>query len=186
MTSRIAISMLVWGMFVGCGEAADVGDRSHALAVAKVSESVDSTLVIFSTEQSVAALDDVASGADPKSFRWVSIAVPSSDNEALYSDIGFVADLANATPPVVFAQVYRDVCNPAAEDFSGCWLLERYTSGQEGLSGSIRLRLTDTTAEGHFGVAWEGITDRFAGQPQWHRHETSISAAAVIKDEPLK
>jgi hypothetical protein len=89
-------------------------------------------------------------------------------------------DLSVQTPEVVFRQNYRDTCNPASieETTERCWFVETYHSGDVGLVGHVTLGWTGELFQAGFDVAWEGITDRF-GEPQWHRHETSVHYAVA-------
>lgn len=170
----------VWLAIVGCSTESDpeVGVSSKTVAV--VDETTERTLVIFTAEENSDDLVDLAAGGTPRTFRWISVELPAAIASDLTSENGAGIDLAESNPQAVFSQVYRDVCNPAADDFSPCWLYERYTAGEIGLSGTIRMHSTGTQIESRFSVQWEGTTDRFAGQEQWHRHETDVAATATI------
>lgn len=119
-----------------------------------------------------AILDDV-----PTDYWWVRIEVPSIDQAGNRVDVSTVsADLAAAAVPIVFVQNYFDSCNPAdAERTDLCWLVERYTAGESGLSGRVGMMASPEGLRGVYSVYWEGITDRFDGPSQWHGHQTSGS-----------
>ena len=126
--------------------------------------------------------DEPISGA-PKDFYWVSFAIPDSDDERLFTEEGFTWEMTDASRDVVFAQVYRDTCNPALEDFSPCWLYEKYRSGETALTGRVSLRVRDGVAFGSYEIYWEGLTDRFGEPLQQHGHQTIASIAAVVVGE---
>jgi hypothetical protein len=153
------------------------------LPVAVLDETAGVTTVVFGSADHHAELASIARGATPSTFAWIAVGVPLELRDPLMSPDGIAIELSSAAHAVTFTQVYRDVCDPAAADFSACFLYERYTAGETGLSGSLRLALHGGLAVGHFDVVWEGITDRFQGQPQWHRHESSTGFRATLVDE---
>ena len=123
--------------------------------------------IAFTSSDQSARLPEVLNGTAPQDFHWVLLTIPANASRGT-SPI----DLAIAHDDISFAQVYRDVCNPAVDNFSPCWLLERYVAGQDGLSGQIDVDIGDTTVTGRYDVTWEGITTRFGDPPQYHKHGT--------------
>lgn len=180
--TRVVLSTLC-GILGAIGCDAQTGLDPERLPVALLDEDSGVTTLVFGSADHQADLDDIAEGAKPLTFAWTAVRVPSELRDQLMSPEGINVEMTSAEHAVTFIQVYGDVCNPAANDFSHCYLYESYTAGDEGLSGSLQLTLQGERAVGRFAVVWEGITDRFQGQPQWHRHETSTGFTATLVDE---
>ena len=168
-----------------CGAAEDDAGDSEPRALALFASVDGATTLLFAAREHQPELPEIAGAARlPKDFPWVAISIPDPDAAALASEEGLSVDLARSEVPVVFAQVYRDVCNPAADDNTQCWHYERYTAGEKGLSGSISARLAEASADARFEVVWEGMTDRFGDPLQWHRHITSAGVHAAAVEVP--
>lgn len=155
---------------------------THASAV--VSTAPDMTTLVFGAQDRAADLARVASGERPKDFPWIAAQVPNSLASNLRSLDGVHIDLAEKQSGAAFLQVYGGPCNPALRDFSTCLLLEQYTSGETGLTGTMVLRITDSVASGSFDVTWEGDTDRFGEPVQWVSHETSAGYSGPVAEVP--
>ncbi len=94
-------------------------------------------------------------------------------------------DLTKDDSQIVFAQSYRDSCNPIdPRNMNICWLVESYSAGEAGLRGTLSLTVGESISGG-YDVYWEGVTDRFEGPSQWHSHETvgriSVSSGQVLE-----
>lgn len=74
---------------------------------------------------------------------------------------------------VTFSQVYPGLCNPALGNYETCLLYESYTTGLDGLSGSVHIEMNDNVVTGSVSIDWQGYTDRFGSPVQWHQHGTS-------------
>ena len=146
---------------------------------AVVNAQAERTLVIFVEDGFVDRADAIASGERPKGFHWIALGIPQPLVDRVFED-GLRVDLATEVFPFEFAQSYRDVCNPALDDYSPCWLSERYTARESGLQGKIDLRLDDERATVSIDISWEGDTDRFGKPIQWHRHSTTAGAVAHV------
>lgn len=133
-------------------------------------------------------LPQILEGGQPTGFHWAMLNVPVSLSVAI-DGTELTADLADATAGIAFQQVYQGVCNPARTDFNECWLYEHYSSGQEGLSGRIQLKVEGAMAQGRIDIEWAGYTDRFGDPIQYHQHGTSVSinvpVSIVNKDGQL-
>tara|TARA_R110002073_G_C9496099_1_gene581311 strand:- start:1017 stop:1631 length:615 start_codon:yes stop_codon:yes gene_type:complete len=117
-------------------------------------------------------------------FWWVRIDVPENKTSAIDSADGLRIDLTEDTG-VVFTQNYEGVCDPSADVLTICWLRERYTAADEGLSGSIFMKSDNEgmTRIAYF-VDWSGITDRFTGPPSWHQHTNEGGAFTEMETLP--
>jgi hypothetical protein len=164
----------------GCSNEIPPGEHSGPRAVAAMRATLDQTTYAFVEPANQHRLAEILGDTPPMNFHWVSITLPN----ALDVHAGANADLAQGSPTVRFRQVYGGVCNPAGEDFTFCWLHESYVSGETGLTGQLRLKLDGGIVDGMWDLSWEGITDRFQGQPQWHRHGTTASYVATLEVLP--
>ena len=163
---------------IGCQSREQVSESSHSVVL--MSTTGDTTAV-FADEKYKDRLQEVLDGKQPMDFHWVAITLSSDDAvSAAHSASGLDADLSNAASGIGFQEVYQDVCNPAKEDFSPCYLYEGYRAGDVGLSGTVHIQLTNATASAGYDLAWEGQTLRFGDPEQWHRHLVSASYAAQI------
>jgi hypothetical protein len=181
---RTCVAALAVGV-AGCAVPEGEADPGEPKAVALLSSAAGATTLAFAAREYQDELPDIATAArPPRDFPWVAITFPEASALALSSGEGLSVDLTRSDLPITFEQVYQDVCNPASEDEVRCWLFERYTAGDEGLSGTIWSRVADSGAEGRFDVAWEGMTDRFGDPVQWHRHITSAAVRAVATEVP--
>jgi hypothetical protein len=153
-----------------------VGFGGSGEAVAMIAMSADGRLAFaYTTAEEKARLPEVLGGQAPRDFPWVMITVLAPESEQAMSPQGLDASLADAGGRVMFAQVYPGPCNPATDDFSHCWLLESLVSGDDGVGGTLRLRITSASAVGGYDATFEGLTDRFGAPVQWLAHETTGS-----------
>jgi hypothetical protein len=183
-SGRLCVSMTALA-FLGLGacsmdeDADQVGERPPGGAVALVSRAPEATVLVFAAREYQDRLSEIADAdRPPDEFPWISVSIPAAHAAGLASQEGLTVDLARSDVPVTVSQVYRDICNPALEDTSQCWLFERYTAGEAGLSGAISASTGDSTAAARFEIVWEGVTDRFGEPTQWHRHITSAGVHA--------
>lgn len=158
-------------MLLGCDDPTTSEEKSIA-TVAMVSRSDVSFQVIYGEEHKRDQFTQILAGAEPRDFHWALLSIPTE----LIGDLqtGTRIDLSSVSG-VSFAQVYRDVCNPARDDVSSCWLYERYISMQDGLSGSIAVQQDENGVRGAIDLTWQGLTERFGPPVQWHKHGTLAS-----------
>lgn len=176
-TNAVALCAACW--LCACSSEEQPGDKHEpAGSPARVAMRVvdGRTTLAFADSSYQARLQEIIDGSRPMDFHWVAVTLPST----IDLHAGASLDLAQPLPLVSFTQVYGGVCNPAAEDFSFCWLFESYGAGDQGLTGQMRLQLDATSVTGMWDVTWEGTTDRFQGQPQWHRHGTNGAIVAKL------
>jgi hypothetical protein len=170
---------------VACAAPEGDAEPGAPVAVALLSSAAGATTLAFAASEYQHQLPDIGVAArPPRDFPWVSITIPDSSAAALSSEAGMSLDLTRSDLPIVFEQVYQDLCNPASEDGARCLLHERYTAGDDGLSGTVWTRLGDRATEARFDVTWEGMTDRFGDPVQWHRHITSAAVSAAAMEVP--
>lgn len=169
---------------LGCGS-----ERSEPLPNDRPSETsghqyaaVKGTRTIVVAERPPGPTLDSILTDHPTGFWWVRIEIPDPISASAYE-----ADLQISNAAVIFAQSYRDSCNPVdALNTQTCWLVERYVAGDESLKGRVSIALSEAgDITGGYSVYWEGETDRFEGPIQWHSHEStggfSVPADNVIE-----
>lgn len=187
MRKVVVGSLCALGMLVGCesqpaGAPGASGSNVSTRGVAGVRHAAtQSTTVVFLNENNASHIPDILAGASPTGFEWISIQVGPTHAGELDTAAGANLDLTDLAADVVFTQSYSGPCNPALNNFDACWLKEQYRAGDEGLTGSIRLQLSQGIATGNFDVSWSGMTDRFGVPTQHHTHETSMEVSAVIE-----
>lgn len=178
-------SRAVWSYFlvVVAACAANDGDpvSESVLPTARVAASSQDVRVVFSTSDKATDLQPILAGNEPRTFHWVLVTVASGFAERVYSQSGYLADLTDSNSGVSFAQVYRDVCDPAKEDYTPCWIFERYRAGDPNVSGRLHVQLTEVTASSAWDIVFEGLTDRFGGNIQMHKHQSLAGAIAPIE-----
>jgi hypothetical protein len=179
MPKKLLAALLI----CGCTQSSTKeGTQASDRGIARVSSS-EVTRVLLTSESNRVRTDEVLMGTGPGDFHWVLITVPSSHADELYSDAGLSVDMRDSDVNTSFEQVYRETCNPAKEDFSPCWIRERYSSGEAGLVGTLNLRLSESEAIASYEVSWDGVTDRFGDPAQQYSHTTSAQVAAKIVAE---
>lgn len=160
------------------GELTPIGEHERSQLVITTE---DEFSVLFAVTTDGADLED-AEAERLTDFWYVKITLPRSYEPEIRSQTGFTVDLTSAEPFVEFVQVYRGLCNPQEPDLDKrytCWLLERYESGQAGLSGQLTVRVYDGDIDTRYDITWEGLTDRFDGPPQQHRRRILHGGLAV-------
>lgn len=183
MIPKLRTSIVVVALFgTGCDSGADMSEppsgTSEAMAIIARTGPVATIAIADQSERE--NLTAIADGETPAGFHWIRLVVPAamldlSDQTSL--------DLSQRSTAVGFAQSYMDICNPAKEDTSKCWLHEQYASGDVGLTGSIEMTSREGVIEGRIALSWEGETDRFGDPLQWHRHESEIVFRASVIEQ---
>jgi len=148
--------------------------------VAMVSTSNPTVVIAYTAQANQARLSDVTAGKVPTDFRWVSVAAPANALTAIRSESGLQVDLTDASGGLTFSQVYVGPCNPAKDNYDNCLLYETYKSGDESLTGTVKLSWSNGDVLGSFDVNWEGMTNRFGDPVQWHKHGTLSSYQATL------
>lgn len=144
-----------------------------------IAPSIDGFALAYTSIAQQDHLPEILAGGSPVGFHWAMLKVPQKLSTVV-GGTDITGDLSDPQGGIAFRQVYEGVCNPAQTDFNECWLYESYTSGEEGLSGRIRLRVDGTSAQGALDIQWAGMTDRFGEPIQYHQHGTSVSINVPI------
>ena len=163
-------------VLAGCGGSTPDSDvKPDGTVVAAITQQATQVRVAFASAANTARLSDVIAGQNPHDFDWVRVSVPIAAASA-----GTHLDMSNVAAGAQFAQVYPEVCNPALQDNSSCQILESYSAGDPGMTGTGYLKVTASTAEAQFDISWQGITDRFGSPSQYYQHGSTIAYLAPI------
>ena len=166
---------------VACACSSDVAVSKHTSEIrAIVSTSKDVITVAYAQSEFEGRIGEVLDGLAPTDFYWTEVTIRGPSASAVFGTDGLMAQLQDPDSGVLFRQVYPGPCNPAIGDDTTCFLYEKYTAGEEGLSGTVQLSVSATEALGFFDVTWEGLTDRFGPPEQWHRHGTKAGYRAPV------
>jgi len=176
-----AAAVLMLSALGACAESESTPAPEAAFS-AIYSETDAADVYVVAGEHSPADDGKILAG-EKTDFWWVRIEVPKKGGASVDVSEGAMFDLVTSDTALVFSHNYLDLCDPSSNATTSCWLLERYTVGDEGLSGRIRVQREVDTVSMQYRVEWEGITDRFEGPPQWHRHITNGQVAAAIEGE---
>lgn len=175
-------AVLVCAHVAACSEQTrveeQVGTRSEAYGL--VASAAERTVFVIGATDDPSRLDSILSEADTD-WPWIKVEVPKVAADGTPIDLGGPVnfDLESGAIAVTFAQRYMDTCNPESDDAGACWLTEHYVAGEEGLTGYIKVERPAGGLAITYAVDWQGITDRFEGPPQWHRHISGEVAAVA-------
>lgn len=168
----VKVGLLLTLAVVGCTSQKNSASASSTTRqAAAVAQSGPTGLIVaFSAPENASRLDEVLSPEPPKDFHWVMIRTDPAAASAAASPGGLAISLHESSPVIAFSQAYQDACNPPQRNFDPCWFIESYTSGDPGLSGTLKLQYDGTNASVSYDLTWEGETDRFGSPPTYYKH----------------